>query len=50
MGRYQPQRQSIRSLLRYESNLERTFDRTLVQLERLQRIRKGQPVAPTLNA
>lgn len=36
-------------LLRYESNLERTFDRTLIQLERLQRIRKGQPVPPILN-
>jgi len=36
-------------LLRYESNLERSFDRTLSQLERLQRIRNGQPVPPTLN-
>ena len=40
MGRYQPQRQSIRSLLRYESNLQRTFDGTVVQFERLQRIRE----------
>jgi hypothetical protein len=36
-------------LLRYESNLERAFDRALNQLERLQRIRKGQPVPPPLN-
>jgi hypothetical protein len=36
-------------LLRYESNLERAFDRALNQLERLQRIRKGQPVLPTLD-
>ena len=36
-------------LLRYESSLERAFDRALSQLERLQRIRKGQPVPPTLN-
>jgi hypothetical protein len=36
-------------LLRYESNLERAFDRTLNQLERLQRIRNGQPVLPTLD-
>jgi hypothetical protein len=36
-------------LLRYETNLERNFDRTLIQLERLQRIRKGPLVAPTLN-
>ena len=36
-------------LLRYESNLERAFDRTLNQLERLQRMRKGQPAPPTVN-
>lgn len=36
-------------LLRYESNFERAFDRILNQLERLQRIRKGQPVLPTLD-
>lgn len=36
-------------LIRYESHLERNFDRTLSQLERLQRMRKGQPVPPTLN-
>ena len=36
-------------LLRYSASLERDFDRTLVQLERLQRIRKGQPVLPPLN-
>ena len=35
--------------LRYESNLERAFDRTLNQLDRQQRMRKGQPVPPTLN-
>ena len=31
-------------LLRYESQLSRELDRTLIQLERLQRMRKGQPV------
>ncbi len=31
-------------LLRYEANLDRSFDRTLSQLERLQRIRLGQSV------
>jgi hypothetical protein len=31
-------------LLRYEASLERNFDRTLTQLERLQRMRLGQPV------
>ncbi len=32
--------------IRYEVNLERAIDRTLVQLERLQRMRLGQPVPP----
>ncbi len=35
-------------LLRYEASLERSFDRTLSQLERLQRMRAGQPVLPEL--
>ena len=35
-------------LLRYEGSLERAFDRTLVQLERLQRLRLGQPVPPPI--
>lgn len=33
-------------LLRYEANLDRSFDRTLSQLERFQRIRLGQSVPP----
>jgi len=33
-------------LLRYETSLERQFDRILTQLERLQRRRLGQPVPP----
>jgi hypothetical protein len=36
-------------LLRYESNLERTFDRTLNHLDRLKRLRKGEIVPPALN-
>jgi hypothetical protein len=36
-------------LLRYEASLERAFDRTLNQLKRLQRMRKGQPVPATVN-
>jgi hypothetical protein len=36
-------------LLRYESNLERAFDRTLSQLERIQRIRSGDAVPPPVN-
>jgi ATP-dependent Lon protease len=35
-------------LLRYEASLERFFDRTLNQLERLRRTRLGQPVLPTI--
>ena len=33
-------------LLRYDAHLSREFDRTLSQLERLQRMRRGQPVLP----
>jgi hypothetical protein len=35
-------------LQRYETTLERNFDRTLSQLERVQRMRLGQPVLPKL--
>ena len=35
-------------LLRYETSLERQFDRILTQLERLRRIRSGEPVLPPL--
>lgn len=34
--------------VRVEAHFSREFDRTLSQLERLQRIRKGQPVLPAL--
>jgi hypothetical protein len=34
--------------MRYEVSLDRAFDRTLSQLERLQRIRSGQAVPPAL--
>jgi hypothetical protein len=33
---------------RYEASIERGFDRTLTQLERVQRMRRGQPVAPPI--
>lgn len=36
-------------LLRYETTFERCFDRTLSQLERTQRMRRGQPVPPSIN-
>jgi hypothetical protein len=32
----------------YEARLERNIDRTLSELERLQRMRLGQPVLPKL--
>jgi hypothetical protein len=41
-----PESPSLDRLLRYEASLERAFDRTLSQLERLQRMRLGQPVLP----
>jgi hypothetical protein len=43
-----PEGPDLDRLLRYETSLERAFDRTLGQLERLQRLRLGQPVAPRL--
>jgi hypothetical protein len=43
-----PDRPVLDRLLRYEVTLERGIDRTLSQLERLQRMRKGQPVLPEL--
>gem|GEM_PF-3566822 len=33
-------------LLPYEGGIERQFDRTLTQLERVQRMHLGQPVPP----
>jgi hypothetical protein len=44
-----PGSRELDRLLRYETNLERAFDRTLAQLERLQRMRKGQPLPPQLD-
>jgi hypothetical protein len=43
-----PRTSEFDHLLRYEASLERGFDRTLTQLERLQRLRLGQPVLPKL--
>jgi hypothetical protein len=43
-----PETPRLDRLLRYEASLERSFDRTLSQLERLQRLRLGQPVLPKL--
>ena len=46
--RTMPEGPVLDRLVRYEAHLERAFDRTLSQLERLQRMRRGQPVAPPL--
>jgi len=45
-SRHVPTTPEMDRLLRYETTLERSFDRTLSQLERAQRLRRGQPVPP----
>ena len=44
-----PDSPRLDQLLRYSTNLECTVDRTLSLLERAQRMRLGQPVAPAIN-
>ena len=44
-----PDSPALDRLSRYETTLERAFDRTLNQLERIQRLRRGQPVAPRID-
>jgi len=44
-----PDAHRLDRLLRYEASLERAFDRTLIQLERLQRMRRGQPLPPQVD-
>lgn len=43
-----PGEKELDRLLRYEARLDGAFDRTLTQLDRLQRTRLGQPVPPTV--
>jgi hypothetical protein len=43
-----PKPEIAEKLLRYQVTLERSIDRTLTQLERIQRMRLGQPVAPPI--
>jgi hypothetical protein len=43
-----PEDRKCDRLLRYETSLERGFDRTLNQLERMQRLRRGLSVAPRI--
>jgi hypothetical protein len=40
--------QGLDRLQGYEAHLDRAFDRTLSQLERLQRMRLGQPTPPEI--
>jgi hypothetical protein len=44
-----PDSPGLDRLLRYETSLERAFDRTLTQVERIQRTRKGQPLPPQVD-
>jgi hypothetical protein len=44
-----PESEKLDRLLRYETSLERAFDRALSQLERMQRLRRGQPIAPRID-
>jgi hypothetical protein len=44
-----PDSPKLEQLLRYSASLERTVERTLNQLERAQRMRVGQPVAPRID-
>ena len=43
-----PELARLDRLLRYEASLERAFDRALNQLERMQRLRRGQPMVPRI--
>jgi hypothetical protein len=43
-----PDGPQVDRLLQYEASLARDFERTLTQLERLQRMRRGQPVLPPI--
>jgi hypothetical protein len=44
-----PEGPQLDRLLRYEATILRGIDRTLNQLERIQRMRRGQPVPPPIN-
>jgi hypothetical protein len=46
---YVPDAAGLDRLLRYETTLDRAIERVLNQLERLQRMRRGQPVPPPIN-
>jgi hypothetical protein len=44
-----PSQEASERLMRYETHLSREIDRTLNRLERLQRRRHGQPLAPQID-
>jgi hypothetical protein len=44
-----PDSPRLEQLIKYSTSIQRTFDRTLIQLERAQRMRLGQPVAPQID-
>jgi hypothetical protein len=44
-----PVSERLERLLRFEASLERGFERALNQYERVQRLRRGQPVAPRID-
>ncbi len=44
-----PDAPELDNVLRYETTVRRAIDRTLNQLERIQRKRKGEPLPPTVN-
>ena len=43
-----PSEVAMEKIMRYEAHLGREFDRTLQQIERLRRIRSGQPTQPPI--
>lgn len=43
-----PDSHALDRLLRYETTIDRAIDRTLTQLERIQRLRLGQPIPPPI--
>ena len=49
LSKYVPDSPNLERFIRYETQASREFDRTLNRLERLQRMRLGQPPPPTLN-
>jgi len=49
LRRVVPDSPRLDQLIKYLTTLERTFDRTLSQLERAQRMRLGQPVTPRID-